>query len=85
MTAQPKIQTDDCDTVVVYDVMRESANQLVAELVSHSTEAGGTQDHQSVLAQIQVVREAVRQVPTCDFDAIAAATPEFRRRLVAAA
>ncbi len=85
MTTYVTTQTDDRDTVVVYDVMRESANQLVAELVSHSVEAGGAENHQSVLAQIQEVRDAVRQVPTRDFDAIVAATDHFRQRLAISA
>jgi hypothetical protein len=84
MVTQAQTQTDDRDTVVVYDIMRESANRLIARLLKQSVDEGGTKPHAAVLDEIRAVREEVGLVPTRDYDAIKAAAESFRRRRLAA-
>ena len=67
------------DTVVIYDVMRESANRLVAKLANTSTLRGGAVEHAIVLRQIDGVRARADETPTRDHAAILEATDTFRR------
>lgn len=80
MSIETRIAADERDTVVVYDVMREAANQLVAEWLSRSTNRGGPVPSSEVREQIAHIRDEVHEIPTRDFDAIVAATTEFRHR-----
>lgn len=84
MTIHTETQVDDRETVVVYDVMRESANRLIARLLKQSVDEGGSKPHDAVLDEIRAVREEVDLVPTRDYDAIKTAAESFRQRRFAA-
>ena len=65
------------DPVVVYDVMREAANRVVA-LLSERVTVGGAGD--PMIQKMHEVDDVVAAVPTHDVSAQRAATVRFRRQ-----
>ncbi|AJM77322.1 hypothetical protein [Rathayibacter toxicus] len=69
------------DTVVDYDVMRETATRLVGAYAALLPAESSDPAHHSGMQRMIAVRRAARSVPTRDSAAIAAATARFHREL----